>query len=178
MTRPRRPTRSTSSSPTCAASWRPAERLVSCTPNVAPATCSSNSVVTRPRRRQTRPRGARIAALFGRVRTPYGGRLRPSSWPVRWRLAAVSAGLTLAILLVFGAVIGQVATSRIRDDFNRQVGGAAQTLAAESHVFSAPLGTVIFRGPKLDDFVRPDGASARVFDAEGNLVKESTGAEQ
>jgi two-component system OmpR family sensor kinase len=96
---------------------------------------------------------------------------------VRWRLAGVSAGLTLAILLVFGAVIGQVATSRIRDDFNRQVSGAAQTLAAESRVFSnTPLGT-IFHGPKLDDFVRPDGASARVFDAEGNLIEESTGAE-
>jgi signal transduction histidine kinase len=91
-------------------------------------------------------------------------------------LAAVSAGLTLAILLVFGAVIGQVATSRIRDDFNRQVSGAGQTLAAESRVFSTALGTY-FRGPNLDDFVRPDGASARVFDAEGNLIKESAGAE-
>jgi len=91
-------------------------------------------------------------------------------------LAAVSAGLTLAILLVFGAVIGQVATSRIRDDFNRQVSSAAQTLAAESRVFSTPLGT-LYRGPKLDDFVRPDGASARVFGVEGHLVEESTNAE-
>jgi two-component system OmpR family sensor kinase len=70
-----------------------------------------------------------------------------------------------------------VATSRIRDDFNRQVSGAAQTLAAESRVFNTLLG-VHFRGPELDDFVRPDGASARVFDAEGNLIKESHGAEQ
>ena len=72
-------------------------------------------------------------------------KLRPSSWPVRWRLAGVSAGLTLVILLVFGAVIGQVATSRIRDDFNREVSGAAQTLAAESRIFSTALGTV-YRG--------------------------------
>ena len=103
-------------------------------------------------------------------------RLRPSSWPVRWRLAGVSAGLTLVILLIFGAVIGQVATSRIRDDFNRQVSGAAQTLAAESRVFTTLL-VPRFRGPELDDFVHPDGASARVFDAEGNLIAESTGAE-
>lgn len=102
-------------------------------------------------------------------------RLRPSNWPVRWRIAGVSAGLTLVILLVFGAVIGQVATSRIRDDFNRQVSSAAQTLAAESRIFSAPLGT-LFRGPKLDDFVHPDDASARIFDSEGNLIKESTDA--
>jgi signal transduction histidine kinase len=95
---------------------------------------------------------------------------------VRWRLAGVSAVLTLVILLVFGAVIGQVATSRIRDDFNRQVSGAAQTLAAESRVLSTLLG-VHFVGPELNDFVRPDGASARVFDAEGHLIKESSAAE-
>jgi signal transduction histidine kinase len=94
---------------------------------------------------------------------------------VRWRLAAVSAGLTLAILLVFGAVIGQVATSRIRDDFNREVSGAAKSLAAEIRIVSTPIGT-IYRGPRLDDFVRPDGASARVFDINGNLIKASKGA--
>ncbi len=49
---------------------------------------------------------------------------------MRWRLAAVSAGLTLAILLVFGGAIGQIATSRIRDDFNDEVHNAAETLAA------------------------------------------------
>ncbi len=98
---------------------------------------------------------------------------------MRWRLAAVSAGLTLVILVVFGAVIGQVATSRIRDDFNRQVSSAAQTLAAESRIFSTPLLTT-FHGPELDDFVRPDGASARVFSASNgtlSLIKESSGAE-
>ncbi len=102
---------------------------------------------------------------------------RPSGWPVRWQLAAVSAGLTLVILLVFGAVIGQVATSRIRDDFNREVSSAAQTLAAEIRIASGPLST-FFRGPELDDFVRPDAASARVFDAGGNLLRQSTGADE
>jgi two-component system, OmpR family, sensor kinase len=102
-------------------------------------------------------------------------RLRPSNWPVRWRIAGVSAGLTLVILLVFGAVIGQVASSRIRDDFNRQVSSAAQTLAAESRVFSTALGS-LYRGPKLTDFVRPDDASARIVDLNGNVIKESAGA--
>jgi signal transduction histidine kinase len=102
-------------------------------------------------------------------------RLRPSSWPVRWRLAGVSAGLTLIILLVFGAVIGQVATSRIREDFNREVNSAAQTLAAEIRLISTPISTY-FHGPQLDDFVRPDQASARVFDVNGNLIKQSSGA--
>ncbi len=109
------------------------------------------------------------------VRWP--AKLRPSSWPVRWQLAAVSAGLTLVILLVFGAVIGQVATSRIRDDFNREVNDAAQTLAREFRIVYTPLGTIsVKQGPQLDDFVRPDGASARVLDVNGNLIKESEGA--
>ncbi len=104
-------------------------------------------------------------------------RLRPSHWPVRWRLAAVSAGLTLAILLAFGAVIGQVATSRIHDDFDREVRSAAQTLAGEFRIVYTPIGTAFGkRGPELDDFVRPDEASARIFDVDGNLLKQSTGA--
>jgi signal transduction histidine kinase len=90
-------------------------------------------------------------------------------------LALVSAGLTLVILVVFGVVIGQVASNRIRDDFNRQVAGAAQTLAAESRILSTPFST-IWHGPELDDFVHPDNASARVFGANGTLLKESTGA--
>jgi len=102
---------------------------------------------------------------------------RPRNWPVRWRLAAVSAGLTLGILLAFGAVIGQVTTQRIRDDFNSEVRSAAQALAGEFRVVYTPLGTLsIQQGPRLDDFVRPDGATARVFDVNGNLLKESTGA--
>jgi len=107
------------------------------------------------------------------------GRLlrKPTRWPVRWRLAAASAGLTLVILLAFGAVIGQMTTSRVRDDFNREVTGASQTLAREFRIVYTPLGRISFKqGPRLDDFVRPDGASARVFDLNGNLVEESDGA--
>ena len=103
--------------------------------------------------------------------------LGPGSWPVRWQLAAVSAALTLVILFAFGAVIGQVATSRIRDDFNREVSSAAQTLAREFRIVYTPLGTLsLKRGPELDDFVRSDEATARVFDVNDNLIKESTGA--
>ena len=107
-------------------------------------------------------------------RPPHRGRrLRPRNWPVRWRLAATSASLTLIILLAFGAVIGKVATNRIRADFNGEVRGAAQTLAAEIRIGYTPLGTVI-QSPSLDDFVRPDDASARVYDVSGNLIEHST----
>src|SRR3954449_958273 len=121
------------------------------------------------RRRRSRTQGGgRIAALFGRLKTPSGGawgpphrgrRLRPRNWPVRWRLAAASAVLTLIILLAFGAVIGKVASNRIRDDFNSEVRGAAQTLAGEIRIVYTPIGTVV-QSPSLDDFVRPDDATA------------------
>jgi two-component system OmpR family sensor kinase len=99
--------------------------------------------------------------------------LRPRNWPVRWRLAAASAALTLIILLAFGAVIGKVATDRIREDFNGEVRGAAQTLAGEIRIVYTPLGTVV-QSPNLDDFVRPDDATARVYDLNGNLIEKSS----
>ncbi|MGB7685300.1 MAG: hypothetical protein WBL45_05900, partial [Solirubrobacterales bacterium] len=103
--------------------------------------------------------------------------LHPRSWPVRWRLAAVSSGLTLAILMIFGAAIGQMATSRIRDDFDGEVRSAVQILASEFRIVYPLVGEAeAQRGPQLDIFVLPDGASARVLDFNGNLLKQSTGS--
>ncbi len=103
--------------------------------------------------------------------------LHPRSWPVRWRLAAVSSGLTLAILMIFGAAIGQMATSRIRDDFDGEVRSAVQILASEFRIVYPLVGEPeARRGLQLDAFVLPDGASARVLDFNGNLLKQSTGS--
>ncbi|HEU5142731.1 MAG TPA: ATP-binding protein [Solirubrobacterales bacterium] len=103
-------------------------------------------------------------------------KLDPRSWPVRWRLAATSAALTLAILLVFGAVIGGVATERIRSDFNREVEGAAQTLAAELRIVNTPTGSYLTEGPGLDDFALSNDATIRIFTAEGVLLTQNEGA--
>ena len=64
------------------------------------------------------PEGARRPAL-----------LLPSRWPVRWRLAAVSAGLTFAILLVFATVVGRLAENRLEDDFRSELDARASELA-------------------------------------------------
>ena len=40
---------------------------------------------------------------------------------IRWRLALLSAGLTLVILSGFAVVIGQVTSSRVRSDFNNEL---------------------------------------------------------
>jgi two-component system OmpR family sensor kinase len=104
--------------------------------------------------------------------------LHPRSWPVRWRLASVSAGLTLAILLVFGAAIGQIATQRIRDDFNNEVRSAVQILAGELRVVYPPFGSPrVVEERQLDPFVRPDDASAKVYDANKVPRAESVGAQ-
>jgi two-component system, OmpR family, sensor kinase len=112
--------------------------------------------------------GKRVRAWLRRL-------VRPRSWPVRWRLAAVSSGLTLVILLIFGITIGEVATQRIRSDFDGEVQNAAQTLASEFRVVYTPVGSFAQEGPNLKDFVLPDDASARVLDINGN-VKSRGGA--
>ncbi|MBS1878199.1 MAG: HAMP domain-containing protein [Actinobacteria bacterium] len=99
--------------------------------------------------------------------------LHPRSWPVRWRLASVSAGLTLAILLVFGGAIGQIATQRIRDDFNNEVRSAAQILASEYEIVYPPFAVEpeARKGPQLNPFIRPNDASARIIDVNGVVLR-------
>src|SRR2546430_4879561 len=101
--------------------------------------------------------------------------VHPRSWPVRWRLAAGSAGLTLAILLVFAAVIGHLATERIRNDFNREMHEAATNLAARAQVTQTPEGLLV-QSPGLNDFALPNGAVVRIFDTNGQVHGRTRGA--
>jgi two-component system, OmpR family, sensor kinase len=100
----------------------------------------------------------------------------PRNWPLRWRIAGTSSALTLAILLIFGMTIGEVASERIRSDFNREVDGAAQTLAAELRIVNTPTDSYLISGPGLDDFALSNDATVRVFDATGALLTQSTDA--
>ncbi|HEU4463334.1 MAG TPA: ATP-binding protein [Solirubrobacterales bacterium] len=96
---------------------------------------------------------------------------------MRWKLALVSSGLTLVILLLFGGLIGKIATERIRDDFNAEVSSAVKILAGQYQVVYPPFGDPEAReGPQLNAFVLPDDASARVYDIEGNLIASNTKA--
>jgi hypothetical protein len=89
-------------------------------------------------------------------------RLRPRNWPVRWRLASVSAGLTLAILVLFGAIVGNLAAQRIRDDFDREMQQAVATLSSQIQIIDTITNTLIVREPDLGDFVSPNGADLRL----------------
>jgi two-component system, OmpR family, sensor kinase len=90
--------------------------------------------------------------------------------PVRWRIAVTAAGLTLAILVLFAVVLGQVVGDRIRDDFKDDLNSAAGTLAAETQVaFDPDLGPVI-SSPRLPDFAMPDDAVASIVDRSGTVL--------
>jgi two-component system, OmpR family, sensor kinase len=96
---------------------------------------------------------------------------------VRWRLALVSSALTLAILVLFGGLIGKIATDRIRDDFNGEVSSAVKILAGQTQIVYSGFGKPGVRvGPQLDSFVLPDDASARVYDAEGKFITSNENA--
>jgi two-component system, OmpR family, sensor kinase len=99
--------------------------------------------------------------------------VHPRAWPVRWRLAAVSSGLTLVILMIFGGTIGQIATSRIRDDFNNEVHNAVEILQQELHVVYPLVGKPEAQPKELSAYVLPDDASIRVYDRAGAEVGHS-----
>jgi len=101
--------------------------------------------------------------------------VHPRAWPVRWRIAAVSSGLTLVILMVFGGVIGQIATSRIRDDFNGEVNNAVEILASEYQVVYPLVGEPQAIGPNVGPYVLPDDAAVRIFDRGGRELLHSRG---
>lgn len=104
--------------------------------------------------------------------------LKPRTWPVRWRLALASAGLTLGILLVFAGVIGHLASERIRGDFTRDLQHSAQSLAIEVQQEPTVGGALdsLQTTFRLNRFVQPNDAYARVFDTLGQPIAESQNA--
>lgn len=55
----------------------------------------------------------------------------PSRWPIQWKLAAVSSGLTFVILVAFGLAVGQFTTQQLRDNYEAETMAAARKLAKE-----------------------------------------------
>jgi two-component system OmpR family sensor kinase len=97
-------------------------------------------------------------------------RLNPKRWPVRWRITAVSAGLTLIILVCFAVIVGTLATSRIRDDFRNDLLSVASQLQSNYQLGRDPA--VGITGRNLGALVAGD-AAFRIVDAEGNVVRQT-----
>ncbi len=51
---------------------------------------------------------------------------------MRWRIAGVSAGLTLVILLGFALIVGKLASDRLKNDFEEDLQSAANSIATQS----------------------------------------------
>jgi two-component system OmpR family sensor kinase len=102
--------------------------------------------------------------------------LTPKRWPVRWRLAAVSATLTLIILVVFALVVGRLTSNRLHNDFNNDVRGAAVTIAGQTQVTTDPLGRryVQLQGSPLQSMALPLSSAIpsgiRIVDRNGKLI--------
>jgi signal transduction histidine kinase len=103
---------------------------------------------------------------FARIPTPSAFR----RWPVRWRLTLVSASLTFVILLVFGAVVGNLAAQRVRSDFNRDLEETATRLVGRTRIVEQPLfGGSGVTDPEINDVSLPSDAAARLVRADGTV---------
>jgi signal transduction histidine kinase len=103
-----------------------------------------------------------VTRLRHRLSLPFFARI-----PVRWRIAVTTAGLTLAILVGFALVLGQVVGNRIRGDFRDELHSAASALAAQTRVSSDPVLGSVVSSPRLHDFALPNDAVIRVDDQFG-----------
>ncbi len=94
-------------------------------------------------------------------------------WPIRWKLAIVSASLTFVILLIFGGIVGEVATTRIRSDFNRELEEAATRLVSRTRIVERPFTEPTVYSPNLVAASLPNGATAKVINSEGAVLDEA-----
>ena len=95
--------------------------------------------------------------------------LSPSRWPVRWRLAAVSAGLTFVILLVFAAGVGRLVENRLESDFNDDLETKAHELAISVRL-DPVTGNPVIEQPELEQIAQGADGTIRVIDSEGRSL--------
>ncbi len=91
--------------------------------------------------------------------------IRWRTWPVRWRLAGVSAGLTFLILVVFALVVGQLASDNIKDDFEDELRATAQEVRTQVLLKQAPRRDLL-------DLVMAGDAAVRIVDSEGQVMPD------
>ena len=101
---------------------------------------------------------------------------RLAALPVRWKLALTSAGLTMAILLLFAIVIGAFTARHMRSNFDRELRDTSrdlQTYIRENSVGSSvsPSAGVNPDVVKALNAVATGDAALRLFDAGGRVIQ-------
>jgi two-component system, OmpR family, sensor kinase len=91
---------------------------------------------------------------------------------IRWRLASISAGLTLVILCAFAIAVGEATTSRIRSDFRNQLAAASDDLKERLSIeVDVTRGEVKRIHPDLDNYAGAEHAVIRILDdRNGNVL--------
>ncbi len=104
-------------------------------------------------------------------------RFSPRRWPVRWRIAGVSAGLTFAILVVFTLVVGRLAVDKLEESFREEAQSGANNVANGFEVQISDLGNreVNPRDVNLSRFFSA-GSPVRILDDDGRLYAATPGA--
>jgi two-component system, OmpR family, sensor kinase len=94
-------------------------------------------------------------------------------WPVRWRLASVSASLTLVILVFFAVVVGRLVSDRLQDDFRDELLSNASELAGSTGVVRTFSGAELQVNRGIDKRVMT--GSVAVVDASGVPLRDHNG---
>jgi signal transduction histidine kinase len=91
---------------------------------------------------------------------------------IRWRLALISALLTLVILLAFAIAVGEATTSRIRSDFRNQLAAASDDLKGRLRIeVNVSTGRVTKISPPLDAYAGAEHAVIRILnDNDGTIL--------
>jgi len=93
-------------------------------------------------------------------------------WPVRWRIAGISAGLTFVILVCFALVVGRLATDKIRDDFRDELRTSASQLAGGLQVQQTLQGPqLMLNEAELRQMVMDNSGVVRIFDGQGHVLQ-------
>jgi two-component system OmpR family sensor kinase len=127
------------------------------------------------------PGPARHTGMLRRVwRRNHGAQkrslLRPSRWPVRWRIAATSSALTFLILIAFALIVGRLLTTRIQDSFNDELRGASNQVAAAIRVRPTVTGEPKIMAPNLEQVALANTAWVRVAGINGTTYGGTAGA--
>ena len=101
------------------------------------------------------------------------------SVPIRWRLAGGSAALTFVILASFAVVVGALTNRQVRSNFDAQLGQTVNRLIARD----LRPGQLTVTGPtancdtaSLASFADAEHAEIRIFDVDGTLLCDQSGA--
>ena len=91
---------------------------------------------------------------------------------IRWRLAALSGGITFLVLCGFAMIIGQLTASRIRSDFNHEVAAAVDDLRDQLELDFVSGDVVVAND--IPTFAAPNRAAIRVLNAgSGRIIAQT-----